>query len=1622
MNWRWTKALGASALALACSGAVGCASERAPIVRVQADALAKSFFIGEDLVDKTDNPQFYANGTLLDIGYGAAQDGLFSAFYSNDLSIIRWEVTEDFLLGRLAFERIDGTDGKGTGAETNDGQVLYVFNIKKHFDIQNAYNPSTGEELNVVEENTTDRPWYQRKYFRVDWSQNLNTDGYDFDTMAVYGVLFGLTWEPIAYYVNDPNHPHSPNFETNDGYFDITTKAYAAPEMIDISHISWAAGWSSVPACFFDGDVAGGAGVGSNCNPQEVTIRHSFWKKPESDYEPTDWDGFMFQAAGPFLKERMGYARNYGLSDSRWRRFVSRYNIWEQSHTDVECFTPETTGVGEEPTRDLDLNGTHDECQDLNGNNAVTNAGAKCDHFNQKCTIPYRERDTKPVVMYYTVDSDQRFFEPTVVSAQEWDVAMRIAVLAAKNAECNKVAGLVDGSGIPVNCDYAYPVPHGQMDQMVDLVNVIQEADVCMQGNGEWDVAPCEDVVRNELQERGYDLSLSQTPEGDDYWTSPEGLGMFTAAMMDHMVVLCHSPIEAGDHPACAPGKARLPAEISALSCDLNRQEGGDASIREACNQAYNVRIGDVRYHLVNVIKSPETPSPWGFGPTYSDPLTGEAISGSINVWSNPTDRIAQLTIDNARFIAGELSVEQVTDGTYVKDWADAAVLAGAQGAHPGMHKDMRLKRLNQSIMAAGRDLETGHDSHDHHSQLRDMTRELIPQEVMNDVQHGLKELKNTTADIYAQSVFAPTYRARREAVKDTETEAALINPAMLQYAGATTLPTEIAVPMASPIRGSFNPTISRSSRHLREMALAQRGACMLEADHFAPSPTAMLSLTKVLQEKFGAFDPSDSVADQLARAETMKRWLAARLHTSVMIHEMGHTFGLRHNFVSSSSAFNYRPQYWQLRTRNGQITQECADLTNTEQEAADCIGPRYHDQITQEETDQGIWTWMHSSTMDYAGDYTQDMLGLGAYDYHATRMFYGGTAAVFQHSDFNDGGTLSAAITDSIMDNFGGIVGYQYQTAPGNGQSSNTIHYSKLQQTYRLIENCRAIPDIEAYKPSNWNEERDGVWSPLMDGLIVQVDGQYSRCDQQKIAYVPWDDLRFPGVSGFYRGGPAIDKVNRTRFPYAFATDRWADLGNLSVYRHDNGADPYELFNFFIAEQEVRHIFDNYRRERTGFSVRSAANRILGRYNEKMRDGAKGMSLINNNIKQIAAENNLDPVAFFAAVVDYWGWGDNMLASGMAFDHFARQMQRPQAGPHIDPGGIGTTADTVLTFDENEANPALIVPDGAQGFWNTVGIGGKRVENDLADGFGEYDVQYTINAGSYYDKAHAPMLFTESVDNFVSSSPDDFTDARDRAVSIADLFPDGYRRWLAHNLTEDDFLKAPRISAVGITPDVQSDMYPAMPIGWTSWWTQSPELCFPAAGTTVCSAYERDGSTFEALMPAATRPIAPQVSWEQQKLLIVKTLEYLPENAKQLWLDMIGIWEVGADSDPGFLNRIEFHHPSGDIYVARTYGTEEICFEQCKTVQRGIGARILEYANELLQQSYQTTEVIQGDTTWYVPVLDVNGQPIVNGGGTCEARPSCVAMNDYVSVPNFIRTALRDFRMADVTMKGIYE
>ena len=1687
MNWKWLR----TGLAVAGVGALsmGCAEERAPINRVQANALAKSFFVGADLKGTQDDPEFWTQGSLIDVGYGASQDGLFTSTYAQAVARVKWQVTENLLVARLTYERINNSDGKGAGPSSTDGQVVAAYRISNHFDIQNAYNPSTGEELNVIEENGSDRPWYDREYFRVDWSENLNTHAYDFDTLSLLGVYGGVEYTSLSYYVTDPQDEDAPHFDVDGGYFDVTTKAFATPKMIDLSHLGW--GIDKFPACMLPDELFGGSQPVGNCNAVELTIRQSFRKVVDSDYQPEDWDGYRFQAFGAFYTERLGYSRNYGMTDQNWHRFINRYNIWERSHYyadpaamkgDVACYTPDNLAYGEDAHTDSNADGTEDRCWLVSVNLAIeagackastnpddlvkcytdTNwkfGGSKCDTFRQACTLPYRFRKSKPLVWYFSNGSNAEYFDGSEWATHDHDVAMRQAVMTARYAECmattngNKpvcLTGVDPTTNAPVS--EAYPVYFGQMDDQLEAKQLAEEVDDCRHGLSHSDFGAINSADR---EKKCQALASEDDPSSVLLARRSAGATIDTAigalARMPEQLVLCHSPVQANDPAVCAPADMRLPAGMTAADCN-EATKNHDTATLTVCHAAVNARRGDLRFHQVNVMQAPQTPSPWGIYVDSRDPLTGEDFAASINVWSHVNDLWSQGVIDRIRYIKGELSTAEVTDGTFIRDWAQTAeAAAGGQGMASRVTRKELDKRIGDFTQVPAEEI----------AKMRQQ-----PDKVLDEkIRHLTNQATGVMASADAVGTHAAMYDATRNAALGTPEEAELMTAQMQRIAGVEGMPLNGSVlDRASPLRG-MSPQRTRQMQNMLQNGLAQRGMCMV---HEAPAPMSMTGLADTLERKFenacaikdgnackytwGKFgtSPSDETVNAVQfksdRAEAMRRYVAQRAHYAVIVHEMGHSVGERHNFVSSSDALHYRPQYWQLRTSDGKNKTACTDYDAS----GGCVGPRYFDPTTKEEKDNLIWMWMHSSVMDYAGEYTQDMLGLGAYDFAAHRMFYGDNVAVFADESYKLGKARSKWMLEK-MDNFGGLLGFrpQYDGAP--------IHYSQYQKNYDLISGCADVTDVNAWRPASWDEAAQGVWDPMLDGLIVTVGGKATKCRQQQVDYVQWKGLRAPNKQeltqtlgspdAYYRGGPAVqDSTKQLRVPYGFATDRWADLGNAAVYRHDNGADNYEVFDFFLSQQEVNHIFDDYRRNRNTFSVRAASGRILGRYNEKARDGAKGLALLKNIYKDFAKEQGYN----FTSLWGYLGaesFADQLLASSEVFDHFTRMFARPQVGWHGRVNGVLVSEDDAYATVPRE----LAIPDGASlGAFGTVTYNGKLLENRLAETKGEYDSEYTINAGSYYDKVSVPYLMAESADNFISSSRTDFLDSRYRAVSLADLFQDGYRRFVANMLTGDAAVKGWGVAAdaagkILVEQDKDGNKWPKGSLGHVQWWTPETKLCFPAEGTALCTA-PGNPSEFGSAAPAKVIPLDSEVGWEQQKFLIAYTMIYIPENQKQDWVDMMKLWQYGSDSDPQIPNRIEFHDPAGRIWVAQTFGKESLTHvSPAKIVQKGVSARVLEWANELLVKAYDTTEGPDldddGKPDWYLPVYS-NNQPLVkfdptkksasgplpedcsatdNTGCKCEDNGACADLTRYVSVVDYLRKAGHRFWQFPLGEKGIY-
>jgi hypothetical protein len=286
------------------------------------------------------------------------------------------------------------------------------------------------------------------------------------------------------------------------------------------------------------------------------------------------------------------------------------------------------------------------------------------------------------------------------------------------------------------------------------------------------------------------------------------------------MVILCHSPVTAGD--------ALL---TNAKGEKLCGEEGTVA------------RLGDLRFHLVTAVAKPETNSPWGIMSDSNDPVTGEHIAASINVWTHVNDLFSRGLVDTLRYIGGELKTEDVTDGKYISQWVEAAKMSNGVGLTPMMSGEEVDKRV---AAAAGTTVEKMHAVEGKYGKFAMKANYGQAGEMRKALINNLKKISKMKGAADAPSVNAPIYEARMNQLRGTPAEAALVTPAMQQMAKSAMGDLKSSQgsdmgggidPMfkAASVLQGMNPTLRRNLSQKMELALASRGACIMRYEATAP-------------------------------------------------------------------------------------------------------------------------------------------------------------------------------------------------------------------------------------------------------------------------------------------------------------------------------------------------------------------------------------------------------------------------------------------------------------------------------------------------------------------------------------------------------------------------------------------------------------------------------------------------------------------------------------------------------------------------------------------------------------------------------------------------------------------
>jgi hypothetical protein len=346
-TWKSLTLLTAAVSLAACAG-------QGDVDRTQPDRIDKSIFFKADGTPKT----FYYRQTY--VGVPTTSAWAFEGM-PTDLMKVRFEIKEKYLLGYRAHDLVPGSSNDFMGAK--DTPVL-TFAIKSHFDVKREYNPGTGEQTNVIGENTSDRTWEERQYMRVDWSVNMSQIP-ELPMSASLGIpelevkKLPLTWSVSETDYSNPDFGDRPIISEH--YIDFVQKFTATPDYNACLRFFPKSGWD-------DGNVF-------SCGDAEIKVRTALLEVMPSSYEPLEYpDNYpvlddkgeaiqvlpggdykcagtatagqynssdcrpaqvgAFSKFGYFRTVVQEYDRKYGTVEANRKYYANRWNIWSNVDAD----------------------------------------------------------------------------------------------------------------------------------------------------------------------------------------------------------------------------------------------------------------------------------------------------------------------------------------------------------------------------------------------------------------------------------------------------------------------------------------------------------------------------------------------------------------------------------------------------------------------------------------------------------------------------------------------------------------------------------------------------------------------------------------------------------------------------------------------------------------------------------------------------------------------------------------------------------------------------------------------------------------------------------------------------------------------------------------------------------------------------------------------------------------------------------------------------------------------------------------------------------------------------------------------------------------------------------------
>lgn len=604
--------------------------------------------------------------------------------------------------------------------------------------------------------------------------------------------------------------------------------------------------------------------------------------------------------------------------------------------------------------------------------------------------------------------------------------------------------------------------------------------------------------------------------------------------------------------------------------------QDASADVIQNCGQpGFEARFGDLRKSFLWTVPEAVPNGLLGYGPSSKDPETGEIISANANIYTAAVARSAQGVLNVINAVSGDESIDDVIKGTDVQSYfLTHSSYASIQGKTAPLKSALTADQVTKS---------------------NEPSLGAFQKPTLKTVQLMGKLRASGGLPV----VGGDKLRAAAELLKTRpDLESLIVDNPEIQQDVLSMMPQQIRDQAIADPQSAINakrmmllrlPEFVQIEKAKRDY-FARHNICFTAEDYedrpmtglaFRESLWRKGEITRLIAEGKTPVEARNQADDALRKKFRQHVWRATSEH------EIGHTFGLRHNFAGSFDSVNYFDPFWDLRQETLTVDQggtpviprTPADLKNVSDG-------------TETQLYGSMEDYEYSSIMDYGGKSNADWQGVGKYDE---------AAIIFAYSGVSDPASGNITATPGYVEVFAGSLPSEVRQFDGSDGKKFAVTGAAYDvPVVNALHTNTTVPNYTERFHYSTVPLHFGVGPDLETTIATGIENLRLRKLEK------WSDVKAKedALRALLQQNPQPNPEDvaalqvPAEVPYMFCTDEHQGRV-LSCNLWDRGPDYYEMNRGWLDDYWNGYFFNHFRRDRYSFNANWAINSAYNTFEE---------------------------------------------------------------------------------------------------------------------------------------------------------------------------------------------------------------------------------------------------------------------------------------------------------------------------------------------------------------------------------------------------------------------------------------